>query len=389
MDGGLEGVGNTRRGGLIDRAKAIILSPREEWTKIAAEPETAQEVFTHYAMPLAAIGPVAGLLGGQIFGLGVMGITYRPGLINAITTAIISYLLILVAILILSFIANALAPKFGGTPSRTNAMKLVVYGTTAFWLVGIFGLIPSLAFFGLLRLYSLYLYYTGATPMMKVPLDKAPGYTAVTILCAVVLMLIVAPITAAVTGLFGAGALSSVAASDSGAEVTLPNGNTINTGEVQKFGKQMEGIANGKVTPVQGARLQELLPASVGSYQRTSVETVGMGQMGSSAEAGYSAGDKSFRLKVVDMSALGALAGMGAAMGVEQSKEDANGYEKTGTVGGQMRSEAWNRATNSGKYAVVVANRFLIEADGQAGSVDELKQAVAAIDQGDLEDLAD
>lgn len=389
MDGGLEGVDNNRRRGLVDRAKAMILSPRDEWPRIATEPDTAQEVFAHYAVPLAAIGPIATLLGGQIFGYGVFGITYRPGLISAISTAVISYALTLIGIFVLALIADFLAPKFGGTSNRANAIKLVAYGTTASWLAGIFGLIPSLAFFSLLGLYSLYLYYTGATPMMKVPLDKAPGYTAVTILCAIVLTIVVAPVTAAVTGLFGIGALSSVAASDNSAEVTLPGGGTVNSSEIEKFGKQMEGIANGKVTPVQASRLQELLPASVGAYQRTAVETVGMGQMGSTAEATFTAGDKNYKLKVVDMSALGALAGMGAAMGVEQSKEDADSYEKTGTVGGQMRSEAWNRTTGSGKYSVVVANRFLVEADGQANSIDELKEAVAAVDQGDLEDLAD
>lgn len=388
MDGGLEGLGDNRRSGLVDRAKAMILSPRDEWPRIAAEPDTAQEVFLHYAVPLAAIGPLAGLIGGQLFGISVLGITYHPGLFSAVTGAVVSYMLTLVGVLVLSFIADALAPKFGGVSSRTNAMKLVVYGTTASWLVGIFGLIPSLAFFSLLGLYSLYLYYTGATPMMKVPLDKAPGYTAVTIVCAVVLLLIVAPITAAVTGLFGAGAISSSIA-DSGGSVTLPGGGTFNAAEADKFSKQMEGIANGKVKPVDAALLKDLLPATVGAYQRTAVETVGAGQMGSTAEATYSAGDKSFRLKVVDMSALGALAGMGTALGVEQSREDADGYEKTGAVGGQMRSEAWNHTQGSGKYGVVVANRFMVEAQGSAGSVDELKQAVNAIDQGDLEDLAD
>jgi hypothetical protein len=37
---------------------------------------------------------------------------------------------------------------------------------------------------------------------------------------------------------------------------------------------------------------------------------------------------------------------------------------------------------------VVVGDRFMIEAEGQAASIDELKAAVATIDQGDLEDLA-
>jgi hypothetical protein len=71
-------------------------------------------------------------------------------------------------------------------------------------------------------------------------------------------------------------------------------------------------------------------------------------------------------------------------MGVEQSREDADSYEKTGTVGGQMQTESWNKTSNRGKFGMVVGNRFMIEADGQAASLDELKAAVATVDQGNL-----
>ena len=86
--------------------------------------------------------------------------------------------------------------------------------------------------------------------------------------------------------------------------------------------------------------------------------------------------------------ALGAIAGLGAAMGVSNNREDANGYERTGTVNGQMQSESWNKSDSTGKFSVVVANRFMIEAEGKAASVDELKAAVAMVDQGNLMGLA-
>ena len=54
-----------------------------------------------------------------------------------------------------------------------------------------------------------------------------------------------------------------------------------------------------------------------------------------------------------------------------------------------MRIEEWNRKTGQGRYAVMVGNRFMIEAQGNPGSVEELKAAVAQIDQEDLEDLLD
>lgn len=374
---------------IVGRAKAIILKPKEEWPKIATETTTQGDILRSYVLPLAAIGPVASLIGGQAFGYGAFGFSYRPPLVGSIISAVISFGLAIVAVILLAFIADFLAPKFGGQSNRTNAFKLIAYGSTAAWLAGIFGLIPSLGFFGLLGLYSVYLYYTGATPMMAVPQDKAVGYTAVTILCAIVLMIIIAPITAAVAGLFGGGAAMVAASSDTqGGTVTIPGVGAIDVDKAEQFGKQMENAASGKSPPVEAAKMQELLPASIGSFQRTATETLAMGTMGSTAEGTYSFGDRSFTLRVADMSALGALAGLGAAMGVAQSREDANGYERTQTVDGQMQTEAWNRTSNSGKFGRVVDNRFMVEAEGSAENIDQLKAAVASVDQDNLTDLA-
>jgi hypothetical protein len=48
---------------LVDRVKRILLSPKTEWEVIDAEPATAAELYTRYIMPLAAIGPIAQLIG--------------------------------------------------------------------------------------------------------------------------------------------------------------------------------------------------------------------------------------------------------------------------------------------------------------------------------------
>lgn len=383
MNAGIEPGSNA----LVQRAKAIILAPKDEWPKIAAETAPSSEIFSRYVVPLAAIGPIAGLIGGQVFGYGAFGFSYRPGLMFSIGTAAFSFILTLVGLIALTFIADFLAPKFGGQSNRDNAFKLVAYGSTASFVVGIFGLIPSLGFFSLLGLYSLYLYYTGAQPLMKVPADKALSYTAITIVAAVILSLIVMPIATMLTGMLGLGGIT--AASDAGGTVKLPGGGTLDTGKMEDFSKRMEDAANGKVKPVDTGKLQALLPAAIGSYQRTATESAAMGQVGSTAEATYEADDKRFTLKLVDMSAMGALAGMGAAMGVQQSREDADGYERTTTVDGQLRTEAWNTASGSGKYSVIVGNRFMVEADGNAASIEDLKAAVAVVDQDALVDLAD
>src|SRR2546430_12941643 len=49
---------------LVDRAKAILMKPKEEWPVIAAEKTEIAALYRTYVIPLAAIGPVANAIGG-------------------------------------------------------------------------------------------------------------------------------------------------------------------------------------------------------------------------------------------------------------------------------------------------------------------------------------
>lgn len=376
------------RTALVDRAKAIILTPKDEWPRIAAEPTTQADILKSWVLPLAAIGPVARLIGEQVFGYGAFGFSYKPSLASSLASAIIGYGLTIAGVFVLALIVDFLAPKFNGTPGRLNAFKLAAYGATAAWIAGIFGLIPMLGVFALLGIYSLYLFYTGVTPVMAVPADKAGGFTAATFLAAFVLYLVVALLTGSLVGMFAGSAITAANSGNVSGTVTVPGVGAIDLDKAQDAAKRMEDAANGKTPPIDAARMQELLPPAIGGYERTATESLAVGAMGSTAQGTYTSGTDSFTLKVADMSALGALAGLGAAMGVEQTKEDANGFERTTTVNGQMQTEKWNRQSRNGKFGVVVGNRFLIEAEGTADSLDDLKAAVGAIDQGKLADLA-
>ena len=53
---------------LVARAKAILMTPKQEWPVIDAEPLNVRELLLGYVLPLAAIGPVARFLGLTIFG---------------------------------------------------------------------------------------------------------------------------------------------------------------------------------------------------------------------------------------------------------------------------------------------------------------------------------
>lgn len=186
--------------GIIERAKNILLKPKETWPVIAAEPATTQSIYVPYVLLLAAIGPLAGFIGQQVFGITVFGVTYHPPLVGALVSAVVSYGLALATVFILALVIDALAPSFGGQKNQIQALKVAAYSATAGWVAGVFSLIPALALIGvLLSLYGLYLLYLGLPVLMKAPEDKALGYTVVVIIVAVVLFVVVGGIVGALS----------------------------------------------------------------------------------------------------------------------------------------------------------------------------------------------
>jgi hypothetical protein len=177
---------------LIERVKRILLSPRTEWVAIETEVTTPAALYTGYVMPLAAIGPVAQVIGYSVFGLTVPFLgTYRVPIGSALTTAVVQYILVLAGTYLLGLIIDGLAPTFGAQRNPIQALKVAAYSSTAFWLAGVFSLIPGLRALQILGLYSLYLLYLGLPTLMKSPRDKTPAYTVVVIVAAVVVFVVI------------------------------------------------------------------------------------------------------------------------------------------------------------------------------------------------------
>jgi hypothetical protein len=176
---------------LVERVRRILLMPREEWRVIDAEAETPASLYTGYILPLAAIGPIAQVIGYSVFGVSFLGTTYRTPLASAVTGAIVTYALTLVGVFVLALVIDALAPTFGGTRSQIQALKVAAYSSTASWLAGVFAILPGLRVLGILGLYSLYLLYLGLPILMKTPAERAMGYTVLVVIAAIVLFMLV------------------------------------------------------------------------------------------------------------------------------------------------------------------------------------------------------
>ena len=98
---------------IIQRVIGIITKPNDEWKKIKGETATVPGLFTNYAIILAAIPAIAGLIGWMIIGRSFMGITIRIPFMRSFTWAILMYVFSLVGVYILALVIDFLAPNFG------------------------------------------------------------------------------------------------------------------------------------------------------------------------------------------------------------------------------------------------------------------------------------
>ena len=160
---------------LIERIKRILGDPRDEWSRIAAEPATVQSLYTGWIMILAAIGPFALLLS-----------------MHALQFAIAQYVRSLIVTFVLALVVDAIAPSFGGSKDFVASLKLTAYSYTATWLAGIFNVLGSLGGFVVLlaTIYTLYTFFLGAPVLKKSSPDKAVPFTLVVVLCGIVLYLL-------------------------------------------------------------------------------------------------------------------------------------------------------------------------------------------------------
>jgi len=184
---------------LVDRAKNIMFNPKQEWEAIKAESTTTGDLYTKYAVILAAIPAIAGFVGYSMFGLSWGFGTIRIAASSSILWAVITYITGLAGIYIISFIVDALAPSFGSTKDMTASTKVVVYAYTPAWVAGIFHIFPVLGFIvALASIYGLVLMYMGLQKVKDVPQDKIVVYFIVIIIVAIVVFFVMGAIVSAV-----------------------------------------------------------------------------------------------------------------------------------------------------------------------------------------------
>jgi Yip1 domain len=417
---------------IADRVTNICLTPTTEWPVIAAEPTSTGSLITGYVAPLAAIGAIAGFVGGSVIGRSLPFIGYyRVPLTSGIVYAVFTVVMAIVGVFILSLVINALAPTFGGQKDSKQALKVAVYSYTPAWVAGVLNVLPLLGLLAVLgALYGLYLLYLGLPRLMKSPENQALGYTAVVVVCAIVLSIVVGAVGTMVVGagIYGSGAAAGMLGtgagmargSSSASEVQFDKNSPL--GKLQELGnkldastKKMEAaqksgdqnaqaaagmealgtlFGGGKrVDPIAIDQLKAFVPETLAGLPRTSsnAEKTGFaGLMVSKAQATYGDGaQKSITLEVSDSGGASGLVGLAGWAGMQEEKEDQYGSERTGKVDGRLTHEKISKSGGTNEFGVVLGDRFMVSATGRGVGLPELKAAVASLDLGKLESMKD
>jgi len=166
--------------------------PKEEWTTIAGETTTILDLYITYIVILAAIEPVASIIGMSIVGIRLPFVgSLQVPIATAVASAFVHYILTLVGVYILALIIDALAPTFSGERNISQAFKVATYIYTPIWIIGVIAIIPTLGILGILGLYGLYLLYLGLPILMKSPQEKSSVYIIVVIIAAIVIFVMI------------------------------------------------------------------------------------------------------------------------------------------------------------------------------------------------------
>lgn len=411
-------------GKIIARAKSILATPRTEWPVVAAEPASIGGLYTGYIVWVAALPAIAAFIKSSLIGTGFLGVVVRTPVAAGLGGLILGYLLSLALAYVMALIINALAGTFGGQKDMLQALKTVAYAWTAYWIGGVAVIIPWIGWLiaVLGGVYSIYLLYLGLPATMKCPPEKAGGYTALSVIIAIVLGWIVGLIVAGVIGTaaYTGAAMNGAHLGSAGDHATLDPDSTLGRlaamgARAEQAGKELEAARESGDAAAQQAAMGKMMSAALGNdgtVQALSAERVkaflpealpGFARTGSSAQrsnamgmqitqasADYDDGaGRTVSLEVADMGTARGLMAMAGAMAPEQERSSDDGYERTYTADGRLTHEAWDERSGSGEYSVVVGQRFTVKASGKASSIDDLKRAVASVDLARLEALRD
>lgn len=176
-------------GALLSRVRGLLLAPKTEFARIAAEPQTLKDLAIGWIVPLALFMVVGNCIRALAFGVGLQGTAdpYYPSVVELLLWAPPLFIESVAMPFVAGTVINILAPFFGGKQNYTQAVRVAAYASTPGWLVGALWsawemswqrVTPPLSIILFISaLWGMYLLLRGLPAMIGSPPQKATIYT--------------------------------------------------------------------------------------------------------------------------------------------------------------------------------------------------------------------
>lgn len=161
----------------FNRAKNLILNPQLEWVRIDAETVSQKEIVKSYVVPFVILIAICSITGSSLLTVK----TYSFSII--LTKVVVSGFLFIGGVYLSALIINELTTSFSIPRNTIATFKLVAYSFTSFFIAScLVSLLPDLPVLIILGFHSVYLFWLGATSVLKVSEASKTGFVIVSFL---------------------------------------------------------------------------------------------------------------------------------------------------------------------------------------------------------------
>jgi len=173
---------------LISRAKGMIINPVKEWDLIIADNNDKNTIIKEFALPLIILISISTLIGS--FGSPKF---LAPSISYSVVSAFITMAVSIASIYLSAYIINEILPYFGISKNIENSFKLIIYSSTPAYIASIIANLHwTLSFLSILGVYSVYLFWLGASQVLYIKEEKKVGFVILSFIILLLVYLILA-----------------------------------------------------------------------------------------------------------------------------------------------------------------------------------------------------
>ena len=177
---------------LLKRVVGILLRPDETWAEIKEEQTTMYQIVGEYAAVLAAGPAIAGFLGSIFSG---------SNFFVSLLWGVLYYAFSLAGVWSITKVLNFLATNLNIEHDEVTILKLVAYSYTAFFISGIFFIIPPLYWLSVGGLYGFYLFYAGVFHLLECSKEEKLDFAVISMFAVALILILVFALAGIISGI--------------------------------------------------------------------------------------------------------------------------------------------------------------------------------------------